>query len=115
MTTPPADAYVAVAGLRVPAPLVPRILAAMRGTYPTVTEGLDDDAAVRAVLKHWVTTTLAAWEEGQIITPLSEQLAQIRAAHAQAERQAAEVRARAEAAAATITEADPASTTDLSL
>lgn len=60
MTMPPT--HVTVAGLRVPVTLVPRVIASFRGMYPSLTEGLDDDAAVRAVLKEWVTSNLMVWE-----------------------------------------------------
>jgi len=62
--------YVPVAGLRVPATLVPRIIAAFRGIYPTVTDGLDDEAAVRAVLLHWVSTTLTTYESREVSKPV---------------------------------------------
>lgn len=62
----PAIPPVAVAGLLVPAPLVPRIVAALRGTYPTLTAGMTDDQTVRAVLKFWIGSTLSAYE-GQVV------------------------------------------------
>jgi hypothetical protein len=99
-------AAVPVAGLLVPAVLVPRILAAMRGTYPTVTADLDDDAAVRAVLKHWVTATLSAFEAQQVAAPVVDQLA---ALQEEARIREAAARQEAEAAAGLITDAAPSS------
>lgn len=83
---------VQVAGLLVPAPLVPRIVAAVRGTYPTLADGLDDDASVRALLKHWIVTLLMAYEGAQAEAPLEGELAALRAdydARAEAARQKA--------------------------
>lgn len=101
-------AYVPVAGLLVPATLVPRIVAAMRGLYPSVTEGItDDDAAVRAVLKHWVTTTLSTFETAAVAISTADQ---IEALKAQAEEEARLAREKAEADAGTITEPAPAPT-----
>ncbi|MDT8915769.1 hypothetical protein [Amycolatopsis sp. PS_44_ISF1] len=104
MTDPTAP--VPVAGLLVPAVLVPRIIAAMRGTYPTITADLDDDAAVRAVLKHWVTTTLMTFEAQQVTAPVVDQLA---ALQEEARVREAEARQKAEAAAGLITDAAPPS------
>lgn len=70
MTMPPT--HVSVAGLRVPVTLVPRVIASFRGMYPALTEGLDDDTAVRAVLKEWVTSTLTVWEGMQALGTASE-------------------------------------------
>ncbi len=53
---------VAVAGLLIPAPLATRIIAALRAVYPTLTEGKDDDGAVRAVLIYWITAALETYE-----------------------------------------------------
>lgn len=63
---------VSVAGLQVPAPLVPRIITALRATYPQLTAELDDDASVRAVLKYWVTVTLANHEAAQALAPADD-------------------------------------------
>lgn len=78
MATTPST--VPVAGLLVPAALVPRIMAAMRGLYPEVTNGIaDNDAMVRAVLKHWVTVTLSQWESEQAKAPVVDALQQVTA------------------------------------
>lgn len=74
---------VAVAGLLVPAPLVPRIIASLRGTYPQLTADLDDDAAVRAVLKFWVTSTLASYEAARAEAPVSGAVEATRAEYAE--------------------------------
>lgn len=98
--------YVAVAGMRVPAVLVPRIVAAMRGTYPGVTADLDDDAAVRAVLRWWVKSTLTNWEARQAEAPVDDALAETR----QTYRNLADAaRQQAEADASTITDQPPTS------
>lgn len=51
-----------VMGLKIPLPLAARMIASIRATYPTVVEGLDDDAAVQAVVRHWFTSTLVSYE-----------------------------------------------------
>lgn len=103
---------VSVAGLKVPAPLVPRIVASMRGVYPSVTGTLDDDAAVRAVLKFWVTSTLANWESQQWTAPTEEQVAAIQA---EATAKAQQASKKAEEDAASIIEAAPPAPDDPAL
>lgn len=106
MATDVTPDYVPVAGLRVPSVLVPRIVASMRGMYPDLTVGLEDDPAVRAVLKFWVTSTLASWETRQVA---DQAVAQVQAVQAEAAEAAQAVREAAQAAAESITEAaDPA-------
>ncbi len=100
--------YVPVAGLRVPATLVPRIIASMRGIYPNLTVGLDDEAAVRAVLRYWVTSTLATYEGQQSD---EETLAAIEAIQAQADEKARLAREKAIRDAAAIVDAASATTT----
>ncbi len=52
-----------VAGLDIPLQLIPRIIKALRATYPHVTEGItDDEAAVRAVLKEIISSALSVHE-----------------------------------------------------
>lgn len=77
MTQPPTPPPVPVAGLLVPAALVPRIIAALRATYPDLTMGLEPEAAVRAVLKHWVTITLAAHEAAAAEAPVQQVVEQV--------------------------------------
>lgn len=77
--TPSADGYVSVAGLRIPAPLAVRIIAAIRSTYPSVVADRDDEGAVRAVLIHWITTTLSAYEGQQADLSAEETVARLRA------------------------------------
>lgn len=101
MTTPPP--YVPIAGLLVPTPLVPRIIAAVRGLYPTVTEGLEDDAAVRAWLKHIVGVTLANFEAMSAQAPVAEAVEVVRADYAERAEQARE---QALTAAASIQESE---------
>lgn len=95
----PVPPPVAVAGLLVPAPLVPRIITALRGTYPTLTAGLDDDAAVRAVLKFWIAEMLAGFEATVAKAPVEGAVAETRA---QYETAAADAREKAIADAAAI-------------
>lgn len=48
--------------------LVPRIAAAMRGTYPTQTSGIaGDGAAIKACILAWVRETVATWEASQSV------------------------------------------------
>lgn len=70
---------VSVAGLLVPAELVPRIITALRGTYPGLTADLDDDAAVRAVLKFWISEMLAGFEATVAKAPVEDAVAETRA------------------------------------
>lgn len=49
----------------VPAALVPRVVAAMRATYPSLTAGLTDAEAGRAVIRHLVRSVVAAYEAEQ--------------------------------------------------
>lgn len=90
--------------MQVPVQLVPRIVAAMRGTYPTVTDGLDDNDAVRAVLRWWVKSTLADWESRQAEAPVDAAVADTRQLYRDKARQA---RQAAEAAADLITDLPP--------
>jgi len=100
--------YVPVAGLRVPATVVPSIIIAFRGTYPTLTEGLDDEAAVRAVLLHWVTATMTSFAETATLAPAAEIVQTLVEEY---EVKGKKAREAAAAAAATIVEA-PAAPTD---
>lgn len=73
----PAPDYRVVAGLRVPLPLVPRIIAALCARYPEATAGITDpDAMVRAALKAWVVESLASFEETAAMAPLNATIAQ---------------------------------------
>lgn len=66
VTDPAPIPDVAVAGLRVPADLAIRIITALRAVYPSVAADRDDEGVVRAVLLHWITTTLAQYEGSKI-------------------------------------------------
>ena len=82
-TLPPGVDHLDIAGFRVPAELAVRILAAMRGSYPTITDGLGDDSAFKAVLKHLIVTILVQYE-GQIAeAAASEAVKQVQAQFAQ--------------------------------
>lgn len=97
---------VAIAGLRVPISLAARLIAALRGIYPNLTEGLGDDDAVRAVLKFWMTSTLTTHEGAMAEAPLADVLEATRAEY---QRLADAAREKARADADTI-QADPAPT-----
>lgn len=76
MTSP--APYRVVLGLRVPLAFVPRIVRAMRATYPEVTEGIEDpDTAVRAALRAWVIETVAHYEKSRAMAPLDVAIAQL--------------------------------------
>ena len=72
MAEPVTPDPVSVAGLEIPADLAPQIITALRVLYPTVTEGKDDDAAVRAVLVYWIVSALEA-HQGQLANAALEQ------------------------------------------
>lgn len=77
MTEPDPLTYRVVAGLRIPLPLVPRIVTALRARYPEATAGIEDpEAAVRAALKAWVVETLAEYERAAAVAPLDMTIAQ---------------------------------------
>lgn len=80
-----------VAGLDVPLDLVPRIIVALRAEYPTLTSSVtDDDAAVRAVLHYWVTSTLASYESKKAEEPVDGAVEAARQQYALAAAQARE-------------------------
>ncbi len=84
---------VAVAGLLIPAPLATRIIAALRSVYPTLTEGKDDDPAVRAVLIYWITAALETYEGNQLREQTNAAIETVRVqGNARAEKIRAEVR-----------------------
>lgn len=104
----PADSLppVKVAGLLVPAALAPRIVAALRATYPGLAADKDDDAVVRAVLHYWIASTLETYEISQAANALAGAKAKLDQDHfASVEA----IRKKARQAAATITE-DPSLT-----
>lgn len=69
-----------VAGLSIPIRLVPRIIAAFRGTYPNITSELEDDeAAVRAVLRDFVGSTLSIYESRRATELVQEEIEEKRA------------------------------------
>lgn len=103
MTSPTPD-YRVVAGLRIPLPLVARIVPAMVARYPEATAGITDpDAAVRAALKAWVRETLSEYESAKAKAPLNTAVAQTITAY---EQQATAAKAKALADAEEITD-DP--------
>lgn len=102
---PGPDGLVRVAGLGVPRTFAPRVIAAIRGVYPELTQGRDDDAAVRAWLKYMVRAVVSQHEERRALAPVDDALEATRAEY-RAKADAA--RARAERDADTIVEQPPA-------
>ena len=76
MTRPIPD--VPIAGLLVPADVAARVITALRATYPSVAEGLDDNGVVRAVLIHWIASTLIAYEGDAEEASVEDAVAQVR-------------------------------------
>lgn len=106
--TEPVQDYRVVAGLRVPLPLVPRLITAIRDRYPEATAGITDpDAAVRAALRAWVAETLTEYEARTAVAPLDTAVARTIADFEERGRAA---RAQAVADAALIVEDIPDST-----
>lgn len=97
MTAPPT--HISVAGLLVPVALAPRIITAIRGLYPEVTQGIaDNDAAVRAWLKHIIGATLASYEAAAAQQPATAAIEAVRQdyeARAEAARERAQTAAQA--------------------
>lgn len=54
--------------LNVPDAVQPRIVAALRGTYPTETSGLTDLQAFKAVLRLWLIQCVSGYEANQAFT-----------------------------------------------
>ena len=98
------DGYVPVAGLRVPSAMVPRVIAAVRGVYPTITEGLPDDAAIRAWLKYLISQTLVQHEGTQAIAEIQTAVEETRREY---EVRAEQAREKAAVDAETIVESAP--------
>lgn len=97
VTPPPVE----VAGLIIPADMAAEIIAAFRALYPTITDGLDDDAAVRAVLIWMITSSLQSYYGRQSSRAMEKTIEQIRGQYAV---RARELEERVRAAAATIKE-----------
>lgn len=51
--------------ITVPDSLVPRVLAALRGTYPTLTDDLGDRDAAQAVIREMVRSAVVSYETQQ--------------------------------------------------
>lgn len=81
MTDPTTLPNVSIAGLSIPAALAAQIITALRDTYPTLTAGLIDDDAVRAVLMQWISGTLADYQARQALAPLDGEIEVIRATY----------------------------------
>jgi hypothetical protein len=66
-----------VAGLNIPLPLIPRIIKALRATYPGITDGIEDDeAAVRAVLKEIISSALSVHESQMAANAVRDEIQQ---------------------------------------
>lgn len=100
MSTPQVP-EVSLAGLRIPAPLAPEIIAALRDAYPTITEGRDDEGVVRGVLLWLIESTLVQYRGRQAENAAAEAVEAVRAEHAD---KAAEARDEARKDAKTIRE-----------
>ena len=89
-------APVEVAGLEIPADLAPLIIEAFRDIYPTITDGKDDDSAVRHVLLWFITTTLETTANRKAQAALDSTISQLRTgADVQAQRRRDQIRAAA--------------------
>lgn len=83
-----------VAGLQIPADLAAQIIAAFREMYPTLTEGKDDDAAVRACLVWFITSTLETSADRKARAALDSTILQLRTgADVQAQRRSEQIHA----------------------
>ena len=67
-----------VAGLIIPADLAAQIIAAFREMYSTITNGKDDDAAVRACLVWFITSTLETAANRKASAALDSTILQLR-------------------------------------
>ncbi len=66
-----------VAGLDIPLHLIPRIIKALRATYPGITDGIaDDEAAVRAVLKEIISSALSVHESQMAANAVRDEIKQ---------------------------------------
>lgn len=74
--TPPIEE---VAGLQIPSDLAAQIIAAFREVYPTITADKDDDAAVRATLVWFITSTMEMSANRKAQAALDSTIEQLRA------------------------------------
>ncbi len=99
MTSPDIPTHREVAGLSIPLPLIPRIIAALRATYPGITDGItDDEAAVRAVLKEVVSSALSVYESRTAADAVQTEIKE-KQAHLEVASATAYAKARSEVAA----------------
>jgi len=75
---------VSVAGLEIPADVAALVIVSFRGLYPDITSGKDDDAAVRAVLRWFITSTMETHAGREATKILEAAIAQLRAKDAAA-------------------------------
>lgn len=94
-----------VAGLLIPGDLAAQIVAAFREVYPTITDGEDDDAAVRSVLVWFITSALETAANRKAGAALDQTIEQLRVG---ADIRASQRRDAIRAAAARIKEKPPA-------
>lgn len=69
---------VSLAGLRIPAPLVPEIILALRDGYPTITADRDDEGVVRGVLLWIIESTLVQYRSRQAEAAAAEAVEVVR-------------------------------------
>ena len=55
----------------------PRIVTAFQAQYPTVTSGLANDAAIKAVLIQFIKSTVSTYEAQQAVAPAQQQAQQL--------------------------------------
>lgn len=109
VTEPPVEPAVRqVAGLEIPEDVAVQVIEAFRSIYPTLTEGKDDEAAVRATLVWFITSTLETYQTRRILAGMDATIATVQAQHNAAATQARE---KIKLAAARIKEKAPAPTT----
>lgn len=77
-----------VAGLEIPEDVAIQVIEAFRAIYPTVTEGKDDEAAVRATLVWFITSTLETYQTRKIFTAMAAAVDAVEAQHNAAAEQA---------------------------
>lgn len=83
-----------VAGLIIPADLAAQIIASFREMYPTITEDKDDDAAVRACLVWFITSTMETVANRKAQAALDSTIEQLRVgADVRAQQRGQEIRA----------------------
>lgn len=102
---PDSEGFIAFAGHRFPALLAVRIIRALRWRYASMTEGLSDPAAVRAVIRFWFVSLLADYEGQAALEPAEGAVESVRVEYVE---KAQRARAKAAEDAKAIREVDEA-------